>query len=139
MAIRIVVKTSLRNNLVLYVKHGPVKVRRCSNEKRERYWCRVQYEIRNLVHRLWLSRPLGHFVSKQTCFDIETSANASVRIWSQQLEHKQVPKWGTEPGVRKGKRSLLASHKLCLKSSIMQFYSRYWDSIKQYRIFFLRM
>ena len=34
-------------------------------------------------------------------------------IWSQQLEHKQVPKWGTEPGVRKGKRSLLASHTRC--------------------------
>ena len=31
-------------------------------------------------------------------------------IWSQQLEHKQVPKWGTEPGVLKGKRSLLACH-----------------------------
>ena len=31
-------------------------------------------------------------------------------IWSQQLEHKQVPEWGTEPGVRKGKCSLLASH-----------------------------
>ena len=31
-------------------------------------------------------------------------------IWSQQLEHKQVPKWGTEPGVRTGKRSLLACH-----------------------------
>ena len=31
-------------------------------------------------------------------------------IWSQQLEHKQVPKRGTEPGVRKDKRSLLASH-----------------------------
>ena len=34
-------------------------------------------------------------------------------IWSQQLEHQQVPKWGTEPGVRKGKRSLLASHTRC--------------------------
>ena len=34
-------------------------------------------------------------------------------IWSQQLEHKQVPKKGTEPGVRKGKRSLLASHTRC--------------------------
>ena len=31
-------------------------------------------------------------------------------IWSQQLEHKQVPQWGTEPGVRKGKRFLLACH-----------------------------
>ena len=31
-------------------------------------------------------------------------------IWSQQLEHKQVPKCRTEPGVRKGKRSLLACH-----------------------------
>ena len=30
-----------------------------------------------------------------------------------QLEHKQVPKRGTEPGVRKGKRSLLASHTRC--------------------------
>ena len=29
--------------------------------------------------------------------------------WSQQLEHKQVPK-GTELGVRKGKSSLLACH-----------------------------
>ena len=34
-------------------------------------------------------------------------------IWSQQLEHKQVPKRGTEPGVRKGKRSLLACHTRC--------------------------
>ena len=34
-------------------------------------------------------------------------------IWSQQLEHWQVPKWGTEPGVQKGKRSLLASHTRC--------------------------
>ena len=31
-------------------------------------------------------------------------------IWSQHLEHKQVQQWGTEPGVRKGKRSLLACH-----------------------------
>ena len=30
--------------------------------------------------------------------------------WSQQLEYKQVPKRGTEPGVWKGKRYLLASH-----------------------------
>ena len=34
-------------------------------------------------------------------------------ILSQQLEHKQVPKRGTEPGVQKGKRSLLASHTCC--------------------------
>ena len=34
-------------------------------------------------------------------------------IWSQQLEHKQVPQWGTEPGVRKGKRSLLACTTRC--------------------------
>ena len=31
----------------------------------------------------------------------------------QQLEHKQVPIRGTKPGVRKGKRSLLASHTRC--------------------------
>ena len=34
-------------------------------------------------------------------------------IWSQQLEHKQVAQWGTEPGVRKGKRSLVACHTRC--------------------------
>ena len=34
-------------------------------------------------------------------------------IWSQQLEQKHVTKRGTEPGVRKGKRSLLASHTRC--------------------------
>ena len=33
-------------------------------------------------------------------------------IWSQQLEHKQVPK-GAEPGVPKGKRSLLTCHTHC--------------------------
>ena len=33
--------------------------------------------------------------------------------WSQELECKQVPKRGTEPGVRKGKRSLLACHTRC--------------------------
>ena len=34
-------------------------------------------------------------------------------IWSQQLEHKQVPKRGTEPGVCKGKRSLPACNTRC--------------------------
>ena len=34
-------------------------------------------------------------------------------IWSQRLEYKQVPKRGTEPGLRKGKRSLLAYHTRC--------------------------
>ena len=34
-------------------------------------------------------------------------------ILSQQLEHKQVPLWGKEPGVRKGKLSLLACHTHC--------------------------
>ena len=37
--------------------------------------------------------------------------------WSQQLEHKKVPKRGTEPGVRKGKPSLLACHYRCKCSS----------------------
>ena len=32
---------------------------------------------------------------------------------SQQLEHKQVPKRGTEPGAMKGKRSMLACHTRC--------------------------
>ena len=34
-------------------------------------------------------------------------------IWSQQLEHKQSPKRGTEQGVQKGKRSLMACHTRC--------------------------
>ena len=34
-------------------------------------------------------------------------------IWYQQLENKQVSKRGTEPGVRKGKCSLLACHTRC--------------------------
>ena len=34
-------------------------------------------------------------------------------IWCQQLEHKQGPQLGTEQGVRKGKRSLLACHTRC--------------------------
>ena len=33
--------------------------------------------------------------------------------WSQQLEHKQVTKWGTESGVRKSKLSLMACHSRC--------------------------
>ena len=36
---------------------------------------------------------------------------------SVQLEHKQVPKKGTEPDFRKGKRSLLACH-ACFKLSM---------------------
>ena len=34
-------------------------------------------------------------------------------IWSQHLEHMQVPNRGTEPGVRKSKRSLLVFHTRC--------------------------
>ena len=34
-------------------------------------------------------------------------------IWSQQLEHKQVPKRETESGVRNGKLSLVACHTRC--------------------------
>ena len=37
-------------------------------------------------------------------------------IWSQQLEHKKVQKSGREPGVRQGKRSLLACHTRCKHS-----------------------
>ena len=33
--------------------------------------------------------------------------------WSQQSEHTQAPEKGTEPGVRSGKRSLLACHTRC--------------------------
>ena len=43
-------------------------------------------------------------------------------IWSQQLEHKQVPKRGKELGVRKGKCSLLACH-TCCKCSMESTYN----------------
>ena len=36
--------------------------------------------------------------------------------WPQELGHKYVPKSETEPGVRKGKRSLLACHTQCKQS-----------------------
>ena len=39
--------------------------------------------------------------------------------WSKQLEHKQVPK-RTGPGVRKGKRFLLACHNRCKCSTKKQ-------------------
>ena len=48
-------------------------------------------------------------------------------IWSKQLEHKQVPQWGTEPGVRKGKRSLLACHTR-LKCSMETTHNRWRSS-----------
>ena len=46
----------------------------------------------------------------QGIFEVNSRVKAwQVRgIWFQQLEHKEVPQWGTEPGVRKIKRSLLA-------------------------------
>ena len=42
-----------------------------------------------------------------------SKATESSSHQSQQLEHKQVSKRGTEPGVRKGRRSLLACHTRC--------------------------
>ena len=62
----------------------------------------------------------------------EKSRKDKVRgIWSQQLEHKQVPQWGTEPGVRKGKRSLLACHARC-KFSMETTHNR-WRSSSRYQ------
>ena len=40
------------------------------------------------------------------------------KIWSQQLEQKQVQKRGAETGVRKGKRFLLAWHTRCKCSMV---------------------
>ena len=61
----------------------------------------------------------------QGVFDVKSRVKIwQVRgIWSQQLEHKQVPQWGTEPGVRKGKRSLLACHTRC-KCSMETIHNR---------------
>ena len=44
-------------------------------------------------------------------------------IWSQQLEHKKLQKGGTESGVRKGKRSLLACNTRCKWSMETTHYS----------------
>ena len=55
-------------------------------------------------------------------------------IWSQQLEHKRVPQWGKEPGVRKGKRSLLACHTRCkwewvhVQSAHLESQDTYWST-----------
>ena len=64
----------------------------------------------------------------QGVFELKSRVKAwQVRgIWSQQLEHRQVPQWGTEPGVQKGKRSLLACHTLC-KCSMETTHNR-WRS-----------
>ena len=48
-------------------------------------------------------------------------------ILSQQFEHKQVPQWGTESGVRKGKRSQLACHTRC-KYSMESTHNRWRSS-----------
>ena len=44
-------------------------------------------------------------------------------IWFQELEHKQFPKRGTEQGIRKGKRSLLACQTRCKCSMETTHYS----------------
>ena len=51
----------------------------------------------------------------QGVFDVKSRVKTwqARGIWSQQLEHKQVPKHWTEPCVRKGKCSLLACHTRC--------------------------
>ena len=49
-------------------------------------------------------------------------------IWSQQLERKQVPKRVTEPGVRKGKRSLVAWHTRYILNRGKFLYNGYFDN-----------
>ena len=50
------------------------------------------------------------FIAKSRKYQGVFEMKSRVKTWqvrgirSQQFEHKQVPKWGTEPGVRKGKR-----------------------------------
>ena len=44
--------------------------------------------------------------------DIEREMSRNRKNWSHQLKHEQFPK-GTERGVRKAKRSLLACHTRC--------------------------
>ena len=63
------------------------------------------------IHKSWEVKSRKY----QGVFEVKSRVKTwQVRgIWSPQLEHQQVPKWGTEPGVRKGKRSLLASHTRC--------------------------
>ena len=53
--------------------------------------------------------------------------------------YTQVPKWGTEPGVRKGKRSLVASHTRCkcsmensntwAKTAVGKAYTQVWKTV----------
>ena len=54
------------------------------------------------------------FLEKPRKYQGVFKVKSRVKTWQvQQSEHKQVPKRGTEPGVRKGKRSLLACHTRC--------------------------
>ena len=88
----------------------------------------VKCEIRNNTHPFLIFYSVVNSIrgdSKaksrkyQGVFEVKSRVKTmQVRgIWSQQLEHKQVPQWGTEQGVRKGKRSLLACH-TCRKCSM---------------------
>ena len=73
---------------------------------------RIGGEIMTSQWRLWCQAKSRKY---QGVFNVKSRVKTwQIRgIWSQQLEHKQVLKMGTEPGVRKGKRSLLARHTSC--------------------------
>ena len=89
----------------------------------------ISQTIRSLVAIFHLRQPMVFLSAKsrkyQGVFEVKSRVKTwQVRgIWSQQLEHKQVSQWGTEPGVRKGKRSLLACHTRC-KCSIETAHNR---------------
>ena len=77
--------------------------------------CNTYYEDRCCTFCFKSERTKAKSRKYQGVFEVKSRVKTwQVRgIWSQQLEHQQVPKWGTEPGVRKGKRSLLACHTRC--------------------------
>ena len=79
------------------------------------FYDKSPYTDRKIKKAMWKAKSRKY----QGVFEVKSRVKTwQVRgIWSQQLEHQQVPKWGTEPGVRKGKHSLLACH-TCRKCSM---------------------
>ena len=115
---KLVYLTKKINNVIPFFKNvkvtddGNVAI---SKKKDDRKWRNLQrYSIKREFNRR------GEILQAksrkyQGVFEVKSRVKTwQVRgIWSQQLEHKQVPRWGTEPGVRKGKLSLLVCHTRC--------------------------
>ena len=90
--------------------HCPLFLPECWNIRkvcgRDVIWHVLEFtRVRHIVYILWRA-----IASLTTVVKVGV---VKMRLAIRQLEQKQVPKRGTEPSVRKGKRSLLVSHIRC--------------------------